>query len=69
MSYPDMFSQLKPKRKARRVMMHGVDFGYDGDWTLANMVCDKCGLEHGWVIFDCDSEAKRGMACPKCNDD
>lgn len=66
---PDLFPGTKPPRAKPRVMMHGVDFGYDGDITLGHMVCGKCGHDDGWLMFDNDSEARRGAPCPKCNGD
>lgn len=65
----DLFPGTKPPRAKRRVMMHGVDHGYDGDITLAHMVCGKCGHDADWLMFDNDSEARRGAPCPKCNAD
>jgi DNA-directed RNA polymerase subunit RPC12/RpoP len=63
----DMFAEPKPQRAKPRVMMHGDDYGYDGDITLGHMVCDKCGHVEGWLMFDNDTEAKRGVPCPQCN--
>ena len=63
----DMFAELKPPRQKPRVMMHGIDFGYDGDITLGHMVCDKCGHDDDWWMFDNDTEARRGVPCPNCN--
>ena len=64
----DMISNLKPARARPRVMMHGVDFGYDGDITLSHMVCGKCGYDGNWLMFDNDTEARKGAPCPKCNE-
>lgn len=63
----DLFPGTKPPHSKPRVMMHGVDFGYDGDITLAHMVCPKCGHDAGWLMFDTDTDARRGAPCPKCN--
>lgn len=63
----DLFPASKPPRAKPRVMMHGMDFGYDGDITLAHMVCPKCGHDEGWLMFDNDTDARRGAPCPKCN--
>lgn len=64
---PDLFPEAKKTRSKPRVMMHGDDFGYDGDITLAHMVCGKCGHIGGWLMFSNDTEARRGEPCPKCN--
>jgi DNA-directed RNA polymerase subunit RPC12/RpoP len=29
--------------------------------------CSRCGSESVWLVFDTVTEAKRGVACPKCN--
>lgn len=63
----DMFAELKPPRAKPRVMMHGVDFGYDGDITLGHMICSKCGHDGSWLMFDNDTDARRGTPCPMCN--
>lgn len=65
----DMFQALKPPRAKPRVMMHGIEFGYDGEQTLGLMECSKCGYDGGWWNFANDSEAKRGAPCPVCNED
>ncbi|MEB1764625.1 hypothetical protein VDR48_19920 [Xanthomonas campestris pv. campestris] len=65
----DLFPGTKPPRAKRRVMMHGDDFGYDGDITLAHMVCPKCGHCGDWMSFENDTEARRGSPCPVCNAD
>lgn len=65
----DMFQALKPPRAKPRVMMHGTDFGYDGDLTIAHMECPKCGHDGSWWNFVNDTEAKRGAPCPICNED
>jgi len=63
----DLFPGTKPPRAKPRVMMHGTDFGYDGDITIAHMVCPKCGHDADWLMFDNDTDARRGAPCPKCN--
>ena len=63
----DLFPGTKPPRAKPRVMMHVVDFGYDGDITIGHMVCGKCGHDADWLMFDNDSEARHGAPCPKCN--
>lgn len=65
----DLFPGTKPPRAKPRVMMHGVDFGYDGPWTLAHVVCGRCGHDGDWLIFDNDSDARRGAPCPACNEE
>ncbi|MBS7545562.1 hypothetical protein [Ancylobacter oerskovii] len=62
-----MFQALRPPRAKPRVMMHGTDFGYDGDRTIAHMECQKCGHDGSWWNFANDTEAKRGAPCPVCN--
>lgn len=69
-SQPDMFP--KPPRKKPRVLMHVEDAGGScsggsedtGLWVL--MKCATCG--YGEERYDLSvTEAKRGTACPKCN--
>lgn len=57
----DLFPGTKPARAKPRVMMHGDDFGYDGDTTLAHMVCPKCGHCASWMKFDNDTEARHAL--------
>jgi hypothetical protein len=64
----DLFGE-KPKRRARRVMMHVADAGCFPDGRNAiNFVCERCGHDNDWTAFSGSiSAAKRGEPCPKCN--
>jgi hypothetical protein len=33
---------------------------------LCRLECAKCGAETKWLVFDTVTEAKRGVACPRC---
>ena len=59
----------------RRIMMHAVDAGQAGymmpTWTTewgADFTCPHCGYEAGWIFNLSDSEVRRGVPCPKCNE-
>jgi hypothetical protein len=72
----DLFSGTafsKPKRKRRR-LAHFCDVGNvqcgdaeDLGKPLAEMLCPRCGWKSDWLIFENDSEVKRGIPCPICN--
>jgi hypothetical protein len=36
-----MFAELKSPRAKPRMLMHGIDHGYDGELVLARMVCGR----------------------------
>ena len=66
----------KPRAKPR-VMMHVIDAGIShgacacegrGEPCIALFKCSKCGHESEWIECDNVTEAKKGIACPICND-
>lgn len=59
----DLFGP-KP-RQPRRVMMHVIDAGNE----VAKFQCVKCMNETGWLRYSSVTEAKRGIPCPKCNEE
>lgn len=70
----DLFPELVKPRAKPRVLMHVSDAGTascghasDLGKPLCRMLCGHCGLESDWVVFDTVSEAKCGVACPRCN--
>lgn len=63
---PDLFDP--PPRAAPRVLMHAVDAGSFPDGRdAAHFRCRRCAHDTGW-IYATRSEARRGIACPFCND-
>ncbi|MDZ5459261.1 hypothetical protein [Azohydromonas lata] len=70
----DLFPELLPPRARPRVLMHVFDAGTahcgraeDLGKPICRMSCSRCKVKSGWLVFDTISEAKRGVACPKCN--
>jgi len=60
----DMFSNTKPRRKAR-IIAHMIDYGPDA----ALFKCKKCGWESGWLVGSWTySEIKKGVPCERCNE-
>lgn len=62
-------------RKPRRIMMHAVDIGQAPGmmpgWTSANggkFVCRLCGHDAGWLSNMTETEIRRGVPCPVCNE-
>lgn len=71
----DLFGYTKPRPKPR-VMMHAVDVGQAPGmmpgWRTAKgaqFVCRKCGYDAGWLFDMQDSEVRRGVPCPVCNNE
>ena len=69
---PDLFGE-RPKTR-RRVMMHAADQGHAPalmpGWRTANgglFECSRCGHSTGWLFDMQDSEVRRGIPCPICN--
>lgn len=70
----DLFPDLLPPRARPRVLMHVCDAGVtdcgraeDLGKPRCRMSCSRCGAESVWLVFDTITEAKRGVACPRCN--
>ena len=68
----DLFGP-KPRRKARR-LMHVSDAGDScsgdsDDAVIARFLCNRCGHETDWVVVATATEAKRGIPCPRCNEE
>ncbi|WP_419737721.1 hypothetical protein [Ruegeria sp.] len=66
---------LTPPPRMRRVMMHADDRGQAPGlmpgWRTAkggHFTCGRCGHEAGWLFDMTDSEVRRGVPCPVCND-
>lgn len=62
-------------RAPRRVMMHATDTGQAPGtmpgWRTAKggyFRCQRCGHDAGWLFDMQDSEVRRGVPCPKCNE-
>lgn len=73
MARVDLFGPIP--RKPRRVMMHAVDIGQAPGmmpgWTSAKggeFVCRRCGHEAGWLFDMTETEIRRGVPCPVCNE-
>lgn len=64
---PRLLFEAEPRRKAR-VMMHFTDAGpgYGKSPCIAIFECRKCNHTTDWIGCD-DSELRRGVPCPKCN--
>jgi hypothetical protein len=72
----DLFPELLPPRAQPRVLMHVFDAGTahcgraeDLGKPICRMACcrHRCQVQSAWLVFDTISEARRGIACPKCN--
>ncbi len=70
----DLFGYTKPRAKPR-VMMHAIDHGQSPgmmpDWRTskgAHFQCAACGHDDGWSFDMQDSEVRRGLPCPACNE-
>ena len=68
----DLFGP-KPRRKARR-LMHVSDAGdcctaEGGDAVIVQFKCVRCGHETDWMEVATATEAKRGIPCPRCNEE
>lgn len=63
----DLFE--RPRRAARRVMMHAVDAGaFPSGRPAAHHKCSKCGHDNGWTETPANRTALlRGKPCPRCN--
>jgi hypothetical protein len=64
----------KPARRSRRTLMHVSDVGEvscgaaeDLGKPMCRMQCRRCGTTTGWLVFETVTEARRGIACEKCN--
>lgn len=62
-------------RAPRRVMMHATDTGQAPGtmpgWRTAkgaHFQCPRCGHDAGWLFDMQDSEVRRGVPCPECNE-
>lgn len=67
---PDMFQELKPKRKAPQKLMHVCDAGgwsHEEGGAMVRLLCKLCKHETEWLYLDTVTEAKRGKPCPNCN--
>lgn len=66
--FPETITKQRQGKKPRRKLMHVADAG---DWgnkgPICQMQCVTCGMKTDWMEFDTDTEAKRGIPCPKCN--
>lgn len=56
----------KPKIR-RRKLMHVCDAGAGEDKPICQFKCSRCDYVSDWMTFDTVTEAKRGLACPRCN--
>lgn len=62
----------RPKRKAPRIIAHFTDVGdhgciyRNGNDTVADFSCKKCGWESGWIETRRGLVAK-GVPCAACN--
>ena len=58
----------KPPRALPRVMAKLKDAGEAPDSTQVAVYRCKCGWDSGWIEDNRpDSEMRRGMPCPNCN--
>ncbi len=62
-------------RAPRRVMMHAIDTGeapgLATGWKTTkggHFRCPRCGHDAGWLFDMQDSEVRRGLPCPQCNE-
>lgn len=62
-------------RAPSRVMMHAIDTGQAPGtmpgWRTAkgaHFQCRRCGHDAGWLFDMQDSEVRRGVPCPECNE-
>lgn len=63
----EMFA--KPLRARPRVMAKLKDAGEAPDGTQVARYRCKCGWDSGWIEDSRpDSEMRRGMPCPECNE-
>jgi hypothetical protein len=63
-----LFSKEQAPRKPRIKRMHVVDAGGDCG-TMVEMKCYHCNYESGWFSTDEPiRQLKRGLPCPKCNE-
>jgi hypothetical protein len=58
----------KPKRK-RVYRAHVYDVGMDDSRRPPVFFVCMCGWQSGWIRNMPVREAKRGIPCPKCNDE
>lgn len=59
----------KQYRAPARVLMHFTDVGGGAaDELLATFSCRICGHETEWLVCDNETEVKRGIPCPNCNE-
>lgn len=64
----------KPPPRRRGHLMHVSDAGgaCSGDSpagsVIVTMRCAKCDHETDWLEFRTVTEAKRGLPCPRCNE-
>lgn len=76
MSKPDLFGYVKPRQKPRKLMHisdaspgvnppHGIKEGA----SIFIFSCSRCDYETDWMWVDTDTEARRGMPCPVCNNE
>lgn len=65
---PRQLFDLPPKPRAKpRKLMHVIDAGPGFDqMDRVRFECARCGHDSGWLLMKCD-DAKRGVPCPKCN--
>ena len=68
----DMFAALKPPRKVPEKLMHVCEAAgcceEDGTGAMVRMLCARCGYETKWLYLETVTAAKRGIACPHCNE-
>lgn len=70
----DLFE--RPPRAKPKKLMHVSDAGEvqcgaaeDLGKPLVRFMCARCEYETDWFVVDTVTEAKRGIPCPKCNNE
>lgn len=61
------FEDLPRRKPIKRA--HVIDASGEDSPTIVRVRCDRCGWESGWIKFPTVTEAKKGAACPNCNEE
>jgi predicted RNA-binding Zn-ribbon protein involved in translation (DUF1610 family) len=68
-----LFPKEELPRTPRKVLMHVIDAGngcgmMERGQHIVEFQCPTCGHNDGWHTVNSVSEGRRGIPCPKCND-